>query len=281
MSCASGSWSLCLSGQKHSTARRHGESTRDRTMGRKKQRLHLDRGEVLDALGKKPNISIAVETATVSSKMGSYERHFTHKLYVSDDEYLDAYILRNDICVLFTKQNISASSLVFHVALEVMSGRRKKGARKIKADTVICEIIAADGQVMALKTPVGGQLLELNEGLASNLPILENIHSGERYVAVIFPDTKIPSPGQSVDEWKAVQASMASRSNVCYSWIQGKCLRGDKCRFLHSQTEDGVDAAPEASALESFPERQTEDILEIETALDQREEDPSGGIIEY
>jgi glycine cleavage system H lipoate-binding protein len=236
-----------------------------RGMGRKKQRLHLDRGDVLDALGKKPNISTAVETGLVSSKMGSYERHFTHKLFVSDDDYLDAYILRNDICVLFTKKNINASSFLFHVALEVMSGRRKKGARKIKADTVICEITTTEGQVLALKTPVGGQLLELNEGLAANLQLLENIHSGERYIAVIFPDTKIPSPGQSVDEWKAVQASMAFRSNVCYSWLQGKCLRGEKCRFVHS---DDIDTPN--SALNPSTECQVGD-GSIEMAQEQKE----------
>jgi hypothetical protein len=207
-------------------------------MGRKKQRLHLDRGDVLDALGKKPNISSSVETAVVSQRMGCYERHFTHKLFVAEEDYLDAYVLWNDICVLFTKEIIHASSIQYDVQVESgMSGRRKKGARKIKADTVICQITTRDEKILTLRTPVGGQLLELNEGLQEKLEILQNLQSGERFVAVIFPDTKIPSPGQSVEEWKAVQASMASRSNVCYAWIQGKCFRGDKCRFLHTHSE--------------------------------------------
>lgn len=220
-------------------------------MGRKKQRLHLDRGDVLDALGKKPNISSSVETASVSQRMGSYERHFTQKLFVAEEDYLDAYVLWNDICVLFTKQSIHATSIQYDVQVESgMSGRRKKGARKIKADTVICQITTGDGdagKILTLKTPVGGQLLEVNEGLQEKLELLQNIQSGERYVAVIFPDTKIPSPGQSVEEWKAVQASMASRSNLCYSWIQGKCLRGDKCRFLHSNSEATSDPSMEIS----------------------------------
>lgn len=206
-------------------------------MGRKRNRLHLDRGEVLDHKGKKPNISPSVETSLVSGKMGSYERHFTHKLFVPQNDYLDAYILHNEICVLFTKDPIDATSIRFDVVVEVMSGRRKKGARRIKAETIICELTTADNQTIALRTPVGGQLLELNENLQQNLDILRNTSSGERYVAIIFPDTKIPSPGQSVEEWRIIQASIASRSNLCYSWIQGKCSRGDKCKFLHSNPE--------------------------------------------
>lgn len=214
-------------------------------MGRKRNRLHLDRNEILDSKGKKPNISYNVSTSLINNnnKMGSYERHFIHKLEVKNErDYLDAYILHNDICLLFIKEELNnVISIKFNINVEIMSGRRKKGARKIKADTIICDITTNNNEILSYRTPVGGQLLEINENLQNKLDILGNINSGERYIAIIFPDTKIPSPGQSVEEWRAIQESLAIRSNLCYSWVQGKCLRGDKCKFLHSYPENNND----------------------------------------
>lgn len=205
-------------------------------MGRKKRKVFFDRNEVLQSKAKRPNISprLGVESVTDIGKMGNYQRLFAKKLHVNDPLYLDAMVLLNDICVLFPKNSMCASSICFPIDLELMSGRKKKGARKIKADTVVCIITLTDGTTEELRTPVGGQLLEYNELLSTNLSLLQDVSNGERYVAIIFPDTALPSPNESIDEWKAVQEAMSEKSNACFNFIRhGSCKHGDKCKFFH------------------------------------------------
>lgn len=213
-------------------------------MVKKRKRVHVDRGDVLDQLGKKPNISSALHPQGIEGKMGSFERHFTHKLVVEDPNYLDAYVMNNDICVLFPKQSLTVVAIDYLVSTDNMSGRRKKGALKIKADSSICNVTLSTGTVIGLKTPVGGQVLEINQLIQSNFEWLLDLECGERYVVIIFPDTKVPSLNQSIDEWRAVQQAIAERSNVCYKWLRGQCVRGDTCKFLHSSAPvpvvDGV-----------------------------------------
>eukprot|EP00602_Paraphysomonas_sp_CaronLab_P004090 CAMPEP_0185023734 /NCGR_PEP_ID=MMETSP1103-20130426/6372_1 /TAXON_ID=36769 /ORGANISM="Paraphysomonas bandaiensis, Strain Caron Lab Isolate" /LENGTH=217 /DNA_ID=CAMNT_0027556465 /DNA_START=61 /DNA_END=711 /DNA_ORIENTATION=+ len=203
-------------------------------MGKKRKRIHFDRSEVLSSLAKKPNISCNVSVVSISGGMGYYERHFTHKLCVDDDAYLDAMVMKNGICVLFYGNPLVASCLKFPIGVETMSGRRKKGARKIKADTVVCEATLPDGNVLEMRTPVGGQLLEVNDLLIESSEKLGDMRSGERYIAVIYPDTEIPSANQSIGEWRAVQEAMMKRSNICYSWLRGNCHRGSSCKFEHT-----------------------------------------------
>ena len=206
-------------------------------MGRKKRKVYYDRDEVLQSRAKKPNISarLAVEAVADGGKtIGNYRRLFCKKLFVDDPYYLDAMVMLNDICVLFPKVSLEVSAISFPVDLEEMSGRKKKGARKIKADTVICEMTTKDGQIISFKTPVGGQLLEYNDILPLNLDLLCNVSNGERYVAVIYPDTEIPSPNQSVEQWKVMQSAMSEKTNDCFSFLRtGNCRHGDKCKFSH------------------------------------------------
>jgi hypothetical protein len=221
-------------------------------MGRQKRKVFFDRNEVFQSKAKRPNISprLEVEAVTETGKMGNYQRLFAKKFLVDDPLYLDAMVLLNDICVLFPKKPLSASSINFPIDLEIMSGRKKKGARKIKADTVVCILTLTDGSTLELRTPIGGQLLEYNELLTSNLDLLQDVSSGERYVVILYPDTAMPSPNESIEEWRAIQEAMSEKVNTCFSFIRsGQCKHGDRCKFSHVSPSAVDDAGPSSDTV--------------------------------
>lgn len=198
-----------------------------------------------------PGLSDDVYSEKVVNKTGSFEKRFTHKLCKAGDDYLDAFVLINDIVVLVPSQAFDPaliSKIVwseFDRSIGEMHGKRKKGAPKVKSDAPICQIHFHDGGVCELKTPVGGQLIEVNEKLITDFNKLANNDpfSGERFVAIIYPLTKLPgATDTNVEVWKQKQLEASLVPQVCYAYLEGTCIRGATCRFQHDIVSVDVSA---------------------------------------
>lgn len=185
----------------------------------------------------------------------------------------------NDIVVLVPGQKFDPSSIEkiswseFDRPVGDMHGKRKKGAPKVKTDTCICEIHLKDGTMCELKTPIAGQLIELNDNLLTNFDKLANNDSsnGERYVAIIYPSTKLPGPQDTnVEEWKQKQLEASLSPRVCYAFLQGTCVRGSACRFQHqvipaegAEATGGVDDSTPSYHISDIASTGTKDTVEL------------------
>lgn len=230
-------------------------------MGRKRKHFYVNRADKLASIGRegtRPEISEGLHSHTVNTRTGSFEKRFTHKLSVLTEDYLDAYVMLNDIVVLFPSEGFDKGTVdklewpEFDKSIGSMHGKRKKGAPKVKADSTICRVHKTNEEIVELKTPVGGQLIEINEGLSGNANLFENtsIFNGERYVAIIYPTTKIPGPQDTdIEKWKRRQFELSRKNEICFDFQNGTCRRGSTCRFIHvdkGSKEDDVDLINQA-----------------------------------
>ena len=200
--------------------------------------------------------TVAVELQNNAS-YNSIEKRFKYKLtqreLIVNVDILDAFVLHNEICVLmFTDDQRKRLSLhglnnlnfKFDSKIDTsnISGKQKKGANNIKAGDIIarvindCSTIDVDNQIeIHFKSPIGGKLLEFNERLFSLFPILDGNNHGRDYVAIIYPESEIPSIDGPRD-WDALVKKIEYKSlsnNICYDYLKSKCERGDSCRFSH------------------------------------------------
>ena len=176
---------------------------------RKKRKIgYIDRSVIIENQTKKQNVVDGAKAEAVNIKFNSPERFFTHKLVKYNDmnlntydpSYCQAYVMNNEICVLvapiFNESQIPVSVTFQEAALrtgENISGRRKKGAWKCNESANILSVKFNDDSVLQLKTPVGGQVLEINEKLNENPDMMRLKRIGEGFVAIIYPNTKLPS----------------------------------------------------------------------------------------
>ena len=200
--------------------------------------------------GIRPGITDNLKSGKVINKIGSFEKRFTHKLYRDEEDFLQAYVMINDIVVLVPGQTFDPSVIKdicwneFERSVGSMHGKRKKGAPKVKADDCICVVNFKDGTSCELKTPIAGQLIELNEKIITNFEKLGNNdhYNGERYVAIIYPTTKVPGPQDvDIEVWKQKQLQASTSTRICYAYLEGKCTRGSNCRFQHEDVPDAND----------------------------------------
>ena len=189
---------------------------------------------------------VALEVLPTSKSWASTERHFLYRLSnirggngeSQTEVVMDALVQANGICVLtFPREkveailggsNISPPSVAFDPSLMrstlEISGKRKKGAAKIKVGSRVCSVTVGSVEV-ALLSPVPGQLLELNTALASGGALLVTQPQGTGYIGVVKPDSEIPS----LDNGGVI------RPKECWSFAQtGACSRGDACKFRHN-----------------------------------------------
>lgn len=209
------------------------------------QHVYVDRNVVLRESNKLPNIALGIHAIPCigREKTGSLERHFKHKLSDSDKNspMLTAMVLNNDICILVIESDIQAIvSVCFCVEADSdsISGKKKKGAKKIKANSPILKLNFTNGSTIEYLTPVGGQLLETNLNLLLHPNLLLEQPCGAGFVAVIYPDTEIPSLTNGLT--RTSSSDLDIKSNICFSFVKGLCRRGDGCKFSHDADLDRV-----------------------------------------
>ena len=218
-----------------------------------------------------PNATDPVFTVTKCDHgNGSYERHFVYRLssaspvpstdaiapsssslsspsqghHTTHHLWMDALVMANGICVLTFPISCLSERLSMatkcasnyfadlHQSSIEISGKRKKGARKVQVGTKIFQLdldLSDDhGNVasIVLHSPIPGQLLEINKRLQRDTALLCSQPQGAGYVAVVFPDCEIPSLENG--------GIARVRSNVCYAYQNtGQCTRGSNCKFAH------------------------------------------------
>lgn len=99
-----------------------------------------------------------------------------------------------------------------------------------------------------LKTPVGGQVLELNRRLETHPELLANADTYQSlgYIAIIFPDTELPdfhtvSNFATSESINKTYIAKAAAGRQCFAWNQsGACSRGNLCKFEHSSVSDNA-----------------------------------------
>ncbi len=216
-------------------------------MSKKRKAVYVDRNQILSDSNKLPNVLESTKAEPCeSNKHCSLEKRFKNKLVVENDPWvLDAMVMFNDICVLMSKDSLQAVSIKYAGTLNMdgISGKQKKGAQTIKAGYTMCTVDTGVGGLVELRTPVGGKLLEINEALLAHPELLQTHHSSSGYIAVIYPNTEIPSldSGGCVDYAGLVSRlnskHAANRSDVCFAFNKGNCARGDKCKFGHEKKD--------------------------------------------
>lgn len=218
--------------------------TRIMSEGKKRKLGYIDRTQTLSNSRKLPNVLPRTQ-AVVSQRNRKYTFacKFKHRLTVpGDDSVLDALVLENDICVLLCKEPVRGAGKVvfpFNLTTEGVSGRMKKGAQVLKAGTKISTISLANGTTVNFTTPVGGKLLELNDRIIAEPSLLENSHDNEGFIAILYPDTEIPSL-EGYTDYESLMQSCSGKimpKGVCFSFQQGACSRGESCRFKHVLVE--------------------------------------------
>lgn len=208
------------------------------------QHIYVDRNVVLRESNRLPNVAVGIRASPCigNEKNGSLERHFKHKLsdLRDDSPMLTAMVLNNDICVLVLEsggEGIASVSFKVEADISTISGKKKKGAKKIKAGSPVVTLKFTDGTEKEYYTPIGGQLLETNLNLIIQPKLMFDQPCGTGFIAVIYPDTEIPSLTNQLSD--KVSADMDRKSNLCFAYIKGLCKRGDSCKFMH----DGGPAA--------------------------------------
>jgi hypothetical protein len=209
-------------------------------MGKKRKLEYIDRSVHLKKFSSNGFNSSSGEElllGKLSSSFGSYERRFEYKIYVDNLSYLEAFVMANGVCVMFFPLMVCdvSESVNFIVNTDGISGKRKKGAQRVKGGSIICSLTCISGEVMNFKSPVGGQLLEINTLLQSpqGIALLNGMPCGERYVCVLLPDEELPTPDAISSTGTKHESNMLNKDSVCFAWIKGNCKRGDTCKFDH------------------------------------------------
>ena len=252
-------------------------------MGQKRKRTYIDRNQQLLEEGRSSNVvaGVIAQPCDVST-VGSLERHFKMKLVAtaavsltlpkvsketteSESTVIDivpkdvmiAMVLQNEVCVLVCKEPVVMTSIeyMFAADCEAISGKRKKGAKYVKKGSILARITMADGSLCDMVTPVGGQLLEINENLLKKPSLLFEQPCGTGYIAVIYPDTDLPHLGDAPTVSAAETAKKRHPNpNICYAFLKGKCSRV-QCRFAHDDmnTNSYVEGNNSSSSSSSSP----------------------------
>lgn len=208
-----------------------------------KRKTYVDRSQALSAQARPANVMQgAVALPCDATTVGSLERHFKLKLVVPPPEnapgsedssviVLAAMVLQNELCVLVCAAPLTTTDVVFAIAADsdAISGKRKRGAKHVKAGAVIARVTLADGTVRDLVTPVGGQLLETNDNLLASPALLQTQPGGTGYVAVVYPDTDLPGLGGGASSSSSSSSSSSAAAkgvaehanpNVCFAFLK-------------------------------------------------------------
>ena len=210
-------------------------------------------------------VSPRFEVAKCDHGNGSFERHFVYRLWSSSPVpsvpapppcssspegapalhlWLDALVMANGICVLTFPASAVSEHLSMHRVAPAaactmsydaelhqspveISGKRKKGAKKVQVGSRILFLLGPGPVQIVLHSPVPGQLLEINKRLVDDGGgLLRSQPQGAGYVAVVYPGQEIPS----LDNGGVIRG----RNDNCFAFQDtGQCSRGAQCKFRH------------------------------------------------
>lgn len=186
--------------------------------------------------------SYQVDEIDTNSDLSSWERRFEKKIYCkSDPSFMMAYTLLNGISVMycsaavFGEGNVMAGKSIkfsdnINSTTSNLSGKRKKGAIKIKRGATLCQLNMSDGSVINLRSPIAGEIVEINTLLNDNMSLLRS-ENGDGYVMVLLRN-------------KTMELTGTTKANKqCFNFLKGQCIFGDKCKFKHISPPitDGAD----------------------------------------
>jgi hypothetical protein len=131
----------------------------------KRKRSYIDNYVRLQVEAKPQNVLRGIVALECDRRtVGSLERHFKYKLEMKDDIeqttkrlHLTAMVMNNDIVVLVIKDPVKVVKVEFNTQSdsETVSGKKKLGARRLAAGSVVARITLENGIEKELLTPVG------------------------------------------------------------------------------------------------------------------------------
>lgn len=144
-----------------------------------------------------------------------------------------AYTLLNGITVLYCSPDavrkcgaLSVQSVKYSYKVNTttssLSGKKKKGAIKIMRGDVLCQLHMSDGSKMDLRSPIAGEIIEINPILIDHVDLLQS-ENGDGYVLVMLRNKLMELMG----------STKPTKNNQCFSFLKGTCTFGDACRFKH------------------------------------------------
>jgi hypothetical protein len=175
---------------------------------------------------------VKIAEVPTNSDLSSWERRFEKKVFApTDNTFMQAFTLLNGISVLYccadavpngdvNVESIAYSSKVASTTSN-LSGKRKKGAIKIMRGDVLCHLLLSDGTKVHLRSPIAGQIVEINDLLNANTDLLRS-ENGDGYMLVMLRNKMME-----------LTSSTKSKHNVCHNFLKGACKFGDKCKFKH------------------------------------------------
>ena len=151
--------------------------------------------------------------------------------------------MSNDICVLMLPESSIEKCLnekpyqvnfQSNILASSSTGKQKKGACRIHAGDIVCSMNSGSSSVQFV-SPIGGKVLEINENIVRCPSLLYSAHHGRGYIAVVFPESEIPSIDGCTNYESLAKKLSLQRANfkLCIAFQQGTCTRGDSCKFIH------------------------------------------------
>lgn len=158
----------------------------------------------------------------------------------TDTVNLKVMVLDNKISILVLPFPIPASRFVYldKFIEMIVSGKQKKGSKSIDASNEVATLIHhPTGRSISLRSPIAGRIMELNDTLVteSSLEAVTRLTTaeivGEGFIAVIASE----APRILKNHPEGAVAQPVERDRVCFAWLKGECMRGNNCRFEHSE----------------------------------------------
>lgn len=221
-----------------------------------KRKAYMDRKEDLESKAKLPNVTSHSIAVACDRCLNNIEHKFLYKVYVpSALDLLEGLVLPNDICVMQlskllpfvysenkdSKAEIESIKLLVDMNAHDISGTRKKGAYIIQAGEAILQVNTRSFGSFILRTPIGGQLLEFNDKIIGDHELLCKRDYELGFICIVQPNTPIPSiEGHKCTSYDALVEYLVKKQSdlVCRPFQEGRCSRGDLCRFKHVISSD-------------------------------------------
>jgi hypothetical protein len=161
--------------------------------------------------------------------------------------FVRCYVMYNGVCVL--KLNCNIPNVLDHIKnfrylidfrADSIKGKRKKSAIKLKIGSPLCSCTTNNDEIITFRTPVGGQLLEINDNYVKDPEKIKDGTCLNNYIAIIIPNITFPDFDE-IDEKSNIYLNELLKPRYlsnrrCFDWLKtNSCQRGDSCKFIHDR----------------------------------------------